>query len=197
MTPAVVGFRAHSGWAACVAIAGSVKSPYPIDRRRIELISKGTPKQPYHAAEKLSLVEAAQLIDYSVEDARRLAVEGLGAVKRKLASEGFSLRKVALLTGSGRSTSDLAAVMASHALIHTAEGELFREALAFASQEAGLSLERVREKTIFEVAEARLRVPQTELQSALIEMGKALGPPWTQDQKQSALAAWLSLAVLT
>lgn len=196
MTSACIGFRAHSGWAACVVIAGPPKAPYPIDRRRIELISKGTPRQPYHAAERLALDEAAQVVNYSIQDARRLALAGLRAIQEKLAKEGFSIVGAGLLMGSGRPTNDLASVLASHALIHTAEGELFREALAFACRECGVALRRVREKELLAVASSELSVSEERLQARLAEMRAELGPPWTQDQKLAALAAWLSLPVL-
>ena len=31
------------------------------------------------------------------------------------------------------------------------------------------------------------------LQRRVQEMGRAIGPPWTQDQKLAALAAWIAL----
>ena len=37
MTHAALGLRAHSGWAALVAVAGTRGAPAVIDRRRIEL----------------------------------------------------------------------------------------------------------------------------------------------------------------
>src|SRR2546428_14111456 len=59
---AALGFRAHSGWAALVVVAAPSRSPAVIDRRRIALVDPGIPKQPYHAAQKLYLKEAAQLV---------------------------------------------------------------------------------------------------------------------------------------
>src|SRR5712692_8847232 len=62
VTRAALGLRAHSGWAALVVVAGSLRStavlsvpsvpsaPCVINRRRIELAAPGIPKQPYHAA---------------------------------------------------------------------------------------------------------------------------------------------------
>jgi hypothetical protein len=66
---AALGFRAHSGWAGVVVVAGP-RSPTVIDRRRIELIGPGIPKQPYHAAEKLDLKEAEKLVGRRMAGAR-------------------------------------------------------------------------------------------------------------------------------
>lgn len=93
-----------------------------------------------------------------------------------------------LLLASGRPLPALEKVLASHALIHTAEGELFREALRAASRECGLPLAAVRERDLFARGAADLGIPET-----LAEMGRALGPPWRQDEKFAAIAAWLAL----
>src|SRR5437879_6805545 len=69
---AALGFRAHSGWAALVVVAAPSRSPAVIDRRRIELVDLGIPKQPYHAAQKLDLKEAEELVRRGHERAGRL-----------------------------------------------------------------------------------------------------------------------------
>ena len=53
MSHVAVGFRAHSGWAAVVSLAGPPASPTVVDRRRIELADAAIEgsKQPYHEAE--------------------------------------------------------------------------------------------------------------------------------------------------
>ena len=99
-----------------------------------------------------------------------------------------------ILLASGRPLPGLAATLASHALIHTAEGELFREALAQASESAGLTVLGVREREAYERGAAALRLASDKLRLRLSEMGRAVGAPWTQDEKLAALAAWLVLA---
>jgi len=51
----------------------------------------------------------------------------------------------------------------------------------------------VKEKELFERGAALFRTPVSELEQRVQEMGKPLGPPWTQDQKYAALAAWMAL----
>lgn len=191
-----LGFRAHSGWAAMVALAGPVATPAVIIRRRIELADPRTPRpvQPYHAAEKLELAEAEQIVGHAHEEARRMAREGLRAVSEELRKTGHALVACGVLLGSGRPTGSLAATLASHALIHTAEGELFRGALVHAGERLRLPVTRIKEREAWARGAAELRLSPKELPCRLTELGQGLGPPWTQDQKLSTLAAWLALA---
>ncbi len=192
---AALGFRAHSGWAALVAVAGPPYSPAVIERRRVELADPGPDSaQPYHAAAELDLKEAEQFVRRCADRARLLAQEALRAVVDDLRKKGHVVVGCGLLLGSGRPATTLAATLASHALIHTAEGQLFREALTHASERCGLPVTGVRERELFARAAAELGVPADELQLKVTELGRPLGPPWRQDEKYAALAGWLALA---
>jgi hypothetical protein len=59
-----LGFRAHSGWTIAVAVAGSLDNPFVLERRRIETADPSIPgsRQPYHAAERLDVRKAENLI---------------------------------------------------------------------------------------------------------------------------------------
>jgi len=192
--PAVLGLRAHSGWAALVAVGGASASPHVLDRRRIEMADDPEAKQPYHAAEELSLPKATGLLERFAREAGRRAVKDLGAALDELRADGYDVMGAIVLTAAGRPLPALEQVLASHALIHTADGEHFRDALAAASAGHRLRVTRIREKELLARAEAALRRPARELQSSVTAWGKALGPPWTQDQKLSALGAWTVLA---
>ena len=85
-------------------------------------------------------------------------------------------------------------ILASHALIHTADGELFREALLHASERCGLETFTAKESELFEKASHTLHLKADELGRRLVHLGTAVGSPWTQDEKLAALVAWLSLA---
>src|SRR5262245_6710510 len=93
LTSAALGFRAHSGWAALVAVAGPVPSPVVIDRRRIELVDARDPhgKQPYHAAAELELKAAEKLIRTCVAKTKLLARQGLRAVISDLHKKGYEV----------------------------------------------------------------------------------------------------------
>src|SRR5260370_16546606 len=72
---AAIGCRAHSGWAALVAIGGSPGSPEVILRRRIENADPEIPgsKQPFHAAEPLEFADAKELLEECTASTRRLS----------------------------------------------------------------------------------------------------------------------------
>jgi hypothetical protein len=186
MTQAAVGFRVHSGWAAAVIVAGSKSSPLVVDRRRIEL-TDGL-KQPYHAAKQLPLTAAESLIERCRESARLWARRGLDEIMR-----AHPIGACGILLAAGRPLPELAAILASHALLHTAEGEFFRQAIIEVSRELGLAVRAVKERELLDVCAAELKLSPDKLRERLAEWGRALGPPWRHDEKYAALAAWLSL----
>lgn len=173
-----LGFRAHSGWAAAVAVAGSIGKPVVIERRRIIIADPALPgsKQPFHAAERLDIGKAEASIRMCRESSVRFATDAV----RELIG-GRNVIAAAILFASGRPLPDLARILSSHALIHTAEGEFFREVLIEAAESCGLPVTRVREREI------------RDQQLQIAGLGKPLGPPWTQDEKLASLAAWTAL----
>ncbi len=193
---AAVGLRAHSGWAALVAVAGSLDSPQVIARRRIEIADGAIhgSKQPFHKAEPMELLDAKAYIKRCTDSTRRLSRDALQAAIDGLRDKRYEVTRCGIILGSGRSLPDLAGILASHALIHTAEGEFFRKALVEASEHRGLALFGIKEKELFDRASAQFRIPRDKLERRLTEIGKPLGPPWTQDQKYAALAGWMSLS---
>lgn len=194
MARAILGLRAHSGWAALVAIAGTAKDPEVVDRRRIVLAGPKFSNQPYHRAEALSVERAATFLERCSNDSRRLAEDGLRATISALSQGGHRVAGCALLLASGRPLPPLASVLSSHALIHAADGEHYREALSRAAESLGLPVARVREKDVWTEASAALGARSDAIADRVSALGKPLGPPWTQDQKLAAAAAWLALA---
>ncbi len=188
--------RPHSGWAALVAVAGTPRSPEVLDRRRIEIADPEIDgsMQPYHAAEALELDRARQYLERCGEHARLRAREALKEVLDDLRADGRETVGCGLLLSSGRTLPSLREVLGSHALIHTADGEHFRDALSAAASHFGLSVDGVREKEIWARGSEDLATPIADLQRLVNAIGKSLGPPWTQDQKLAALSGWLALA---
>ena len=190
MALAAIGFRVHSGWAAAVVVGEAGETPAVLDRRRIELADPKIPgsKQPYHAAESLPLKQAAALIERCQKSTWSLARRGVEEIGRAFQPIGCGV-----LHAAGRPLPELAAILASHALIHTAEGEFFRRAIGQACQERRLAVRAVKEKELLEICSRELGFSTPELRQRLTDWGRALGPPWTQDEKYAALAAWLAL----
>lgn len=195
-SPAAIGFRAHSGWAAAVAVTGLADAPAVIMRRRIEMREPGAagPWQPYHAAVGLDIREAEQLIAGSAARAAAMATSGLRAMVGELGQLGHGVARCGLLSGSGRPLPPLERILSAHPLLHTAEGELFREALRAAIRQCGLQAIEVKERELFTRAATGLHLPARRIEAQVAAMGKSIGPPWRQDEKFAAVAAWLALS---
>jgi hypothetical protein len=177
-----LGFRVHSGWAALVAVAGSVREPEVLLRRRIEFadFENHQTVQPYHAAAEMALPKAEKFLARIAEEARELAQQAI-----RQAIEELKPRRVACAAttlSSGRPTGSLEATLASHPAIHTAEGQFFRSVVRAACEDCGLHCHGHKEKELADQV------------APISDLGKLLGPPWQSDQKLAALAAWLVLA---
>jgi hypothetical protein len=195
MTPAALGFRAHSGWTVVVAVAGSLSKPVVLERRQIVIADASIPgsKQPYHTAERLDIQKAEALIGLCRDRSTVLATSAIGAVVAELSNKGHRVVGAGILFRSGRPLPNLVTTLQSHALIHTAEGEFFREALVQASEHCSLPVNRVTEREIWDRGAAAFRLSPAALQQKIGELGRSLGPPWRQDEKLATLAAWIAL----
>ena len=152
-------------------------------------------KQPYHAAEELPLAKAQALLDRFAREAQERAAAGLGAALADLRADGYDVVGAIVLTASGKPLPALESILASHALIHTADGEHFRDALA-CRREAASRARRPHPREGPGRAGGEGAGPgRARLQATVTAWGKPLGPPWTQDQKLSALGAWLGLVL--
>ena len=193
---AAVGFRAHSGWTAFVILVGSPRSLVVLDRGRIELVERDARwfKQPYHAAAGMDLKDAEEFLKRCASASRLLARRAIRQLSNDLRKKGHALSACGIVLGSGRPLPPLASTLKSHALIHTAEGILFREALVRASKDCKLPVCGVAERELYSRAATELHSSEAVLRKRLGEMGKAIGPPWRQDEKHAALTAWMALA---
>jgi hypothetical protein len=191
---ATVGFSPHSGWAAVVVLAGSVAKPVLLDRRRVLLAEPDDPvgKQPFHAAEALPLAQAMRLVDRCVADSRKRAADEMARLAADLASKGYVLRSGGLAGKDPKPLGSLASILASHALIHAAEGELFRDVLRHAAPK-GVEWLRVPEREVEARCAKAVGLLAATLRSHLATIGKTAGPPWTKDQKTASLIAWMCL----
>ena len=196
MKSAALGFRAHSGWTALVALSVTKGVPQVLARQRLHLVDPFTYKfrQPYHTAEKMPLDEARASIARVETQAKRLAYRAIQELQKNLQAQGCRLTRCGLVTASGRPLPSLPQILASHAIIHTADGELFRRALLHASSRCGLVNATVKERELLSEASRILRLKPDVLTRRIAELGRPLGAPWTQDEKFASLVAWLALA---
>jgi hypothetical protein len=196
MKTAALGFRVHSGWASLIALALEKNQPIILARQRPHLVAtfSYTFRQPYHTAEKMDLAEAQTFLDQQRDEARVLALSALRAAQTEVTQQGYKLTRAALLLASGRPLPELPKILASHSVIHTADGEFFREALLYACGRANLPVTKIKDRELLAAACATLRRKPPALTRFVNDLGKPLGSPWTQDEKSATLAAWLALA---
>ncbi len=196
MLACAIGIRVHSGWGALVAVSGKPGSELVQDRRRIEIIDPqmAGAAQPYHFVERLDIRAAEKHIARCAAMARRLALEGLREVANALRDRGCHLTGAAILLSSGRALPDLPGILASHALIHAAEGDFFRQAFRDACQSLKITVTCIREKELDDHAARVFGKTAPGLRERISGFGRTLGPPWTTDEKTAALAAAIVLA---
>ncbi len=190
-----MGVRMHSGWGALVAVSISPGQVEILDRRRLTVIAPETKgaKQPYHFAEGLEFSQAEEFIHRCFAASLKLASTGLHQAAQELRKRQYRVTGTAVLRASGRPLPPLANILASHALIHAAEGEFFRDIIFKACENLDLAVTGIRERDLEDHLQKEFGRATARMHQQVSEAGRSLGPPWTQDQKTAALAA---LAVL-
>lgn len=195
MKQAALAIRVHSGWGALVAVAGSAAAAEVLKRSRIDIVDRKMPGavQPYHFAQQQALPAAERHLAKCAASSERLAWEGMrkavDEVRREAAVTGC-----VILMGSGRALPELSKILASHPLIHTAEGEFFRRAFWKAAERLAIPVTGFRERDLEQQARSAFGAAAPEADRTIANLGKAMGPPWTADQKMATLAALLLLA---
>jgi hypothetical protein len=193
---AAIGVSVHSGWGAVVAIAGRQGVEEILLRRHLVIIDSKVAgaAQPYHYVQAKEIHAAETHLNRCAAESRRLAVEALTRVASELGDRGFVPVASALLLSSGRSLPDLAGILASHPLIHTAEGEFFRQAFRGAFEELKIPVTGIRGRDLDDSAAKAFGKSASAIQKRIDGMGRSLGAPWTKDEKTASLAAAIVLA---
>jgi hypothetical protein len=201
MKRAALGVRMHSGWGVLVAVSGDANSLEVTDRRRIVTTDPTIPgaNQPYHYAARLALREpglpqSERYLANCADVSERLAFAAVDEVFRELDARHYRIVGAAVLLASGRPLPSLAKILASHPLIHTAEGEFFRHAVSKACERLKIPVTTIRERELEEQAKTAFGNAASRVQRRISTLGSSIGPPWTKDHKAAALAASVILA---
>ena len=195
MKAAAIGVRMHSGWGAAIAVASGADGLQVIDRRQIVVTEAKTPgtSQPYHFAKNLGLPQGENHLDRCTMASERLALAALRGMVADLKIREYRVTNCAVVMASGRALPSLPEILASHAMIHTAEGEFFRRCVWKAAETLGISVAGIRERDLAERAKTVFSRAATPTLRKIANLGKTLGPPWTANQKSAALAGWIVL----
>jgi hypothetical protein len=158
-------------------------------RKCIETCPPNLPRQPYHAVAEQGMPRS------TIERVRSRAGELCSAAVSSALRESPGVRAAAVGMGRFVIPTDLDRILAAHSLLHAAEGELYRDALAEAAEASGLRVVRFLNKEVRSEAAASLGWPLDQLESWLSATGKEAGTPWTKDEKDATAAAMLALSV--
>jgi hypothetical protein len=182
-----LGWRVHSWWAVVVAVTGLPASPVIVHRERVILVDDESVREPHHAACAVPLGEAPALIG-SVEKAAATAAV---ATIRGLVSSLGPVAAVGVVGGNRRLPTELAGKLASHALLHASDRDLYEQAIIQGATRAGLPVTTIAATgKLFAHASDVLGV---SLEPSLTALGKSIGPPWQKDHKEATAAALVAL----
>jgi hypothetical protein len=167
-----------------------------VARRRVELADPAgrVRTNAYHSARALERADAAALVEAAERVAADRAAVALDRAVRDAAGEGAVVRSCAVVVGALSRGVPLESILASHALAHAAEGRLYQHALLWGAASRGLEAVEIPKRSIWELGESALGVARDELRQWIERLRRDLGPPWAEDQKLAALAAWIALA---
>ena len=150
-------------------------------------------KNAYQSARGLEPAAAAGLVEAAERIAAEQAAVGIERTVREARDEGAGVRSCAVVAGAFVGA-PLESILRSHALAHAGEGRLYQDALLQGAEACGLEAVAVPKRSIWEEGAAALGVPQDDLSQWINKLRRKLGPPWAEDQKLAALAAWTALA---
>jgi hypothetical protein len=203
-----LGVRTHSahgtdegGWATYVVLGGRISDPSILFRARVQLCDSDIEgsNQPFHRVGATFPFHHAEPMDFRsgeafIERCRKSSQDLAGRALEEIISAHGAPRACCVLTGPERPLPPLRAILASHALMHAAEREFYREAVHDAAVRRRVMTKMVKEQDLPALAE---RLPGTEAsrRDALNAFGRQVGAPWAQDEKRAAAAAWLGLAL--
>ena len=178
-----------------IVLGSAAAGPRVLARSRVALIDDRDTesKQPYHAVEFLCVEEATGRLRGYLEVATAMARAAIETQCAAVRQCGYEANFAGIIESAGRKPSSLSAVLKSHALIHAAEGDHFRNALSAAAERQGLRVCRIQARVLEPHAVTQLRLPLKAMLDTVNSWGRQVGPPWGADQKKAALLAWTLL----
>ena len=195
LPPVVVGVADHTGWANLVSVAAPDGWPIVVDRRRVPLIEKSVPSQPYeHDTHALSAAESEQLlrrVKRSVAACTRLAFDYLAADL----SPRYRVRSIAIRHPPlKRLPATVAEVHASYYTQCRADGMLYHVAICEAVRRRRWKVHLHRRGEELAKAAEALGATIDEVEQFVNGLRETLKPPWTAEYRHAFAAA---LAALT
>jgi hypothetical protein len=188
-----IGFRVKTGRATAVVMGGPASAPRVLSRKSLQLFDPAIPEshQPFHAELELPPAESARVVPIALRAVERVALSALRELVGEVQPALGSIVGIALVAGSA---TDPEAIRNPHMRAHAREGQLFPQALDAAAKTLRIPSITIVESEVFTSAAARLGKTPDAIKIAVAELGRAIGKPWSAEEKAAAAAAWIALA---
>jgi hypothetical protein len=161
-----IGITVHTGWGACVVVAGSLRKPEIVDNKVVDLLED---------AERFCYHRAAEMKAASVQEwLTRMRAKALARARSELAPLLAEHVRVGAIVAKDGVLADADMALSAHSRIHSAEGLFYRDIFRDACQ-----------------VPCRI-IPPASLD--ITTVGKLATKPWGIDQKRAALAAWQAMS---
>src|SRR5437588_5517839 len=144
--------------------------------------------QPW-SSRQLGLSDSESYLANCAAISERMASAAVAEVVRELEGRHYRIVGSAVLLAAGRPLPSLVKILASHPLIHTAEGEFFCNAVRKACEILKIAVTTIRERELDAQAKTTFGKAASQVQHRISTLGISIGPPWTKDHKTAALAA--------
>ena len=188
-----IGFRVKTGRATAVVMAGPASAPRVLSRKSLQLWDPAIPEshQPWHADFELPPDESARVVPVALKAVERVALSALRELVDEVRLTRGSIVGIALVAGS---STDPESIHNPHMRAHAREGQLFPQSLAAAAKTMLIPAVTMVESEVFAIAAAKLAKSPDAIKLAVTEVGRAVGKPWSAEEKAAAAAAWITLA---
>jgi hypothetical protein len=194
-TPSILAVSEHTGWAYVVCASARDRRPFVVTRRRIALIDRGLPTQPYeHETRAMRPDEADALVADVRKSVARTTDLALGRIVDELSREHAVTTLTIRTPPFATLPASAAAVHASYPLLCAADGLLYHLAIRDAATRLGLEVQLCRRGGEIGLAAAALGVTPDAVEEFVSGPGRPTGPPWTGEHRRGYAAAIAALA---
>ena len=193
--PCVISVAEHAGWAQVVCVAAPDGVPEVVTRRRVVLIERGVPTQPYHHESTRMREDEAQALVERVQ--RSIAICTAAALRQLVTDLASTYAVVALAIRKSpfpRLPRSVAAVLASYPLMCAADGMMYQRAVCRAARQLGLDVQLFDRREETARAAEIVGVTPEDIEEFVTRTGRPAGPPWTQEHRRAYAAGIAALA---
>lgn len=194
-TPSILAVSEHTGWAHVVCVSARARRPFVVTRRRIALIDRHLPTQPYeHDTRAMQPSEAEALVATVRSSVAKTTDLALGRLIDELSHQHPVTTLTIRTPPFEELPASVAAVHASYPLLCSADGLLYHLAIRDAAKRLRLEIQLYRRGDEIGIAAAALGVSVDAVAEFVTDSGRPPGPPWTVEHRRSYAAAIAALA---